>query len=163
MLLDKGLYGQADLQFRVREPILADAEPVCTAVRRSILESCWSWESIMTVIQKDNNLCTVVVTVDAEAEVMPELEAHAKSGLQRFSEFEGFVSGALHKSTDGLRLIQYLQWENEAAHLKCMNHPMWNDVPSTKRFMEIVESGRAKMVVRVVDIVTVAERRNPDV
>ena len=117
----------------------------------------------MTVIQKDNNLYTVVVTVDAEAEVMPELEAHAKRGLQRFSEFEGFVSGALHKSTDGLCLIQYLQWENEAAHLKCMNHPMWSDVPSTKRFMEIVESGRAKMVVRVVDIVTVAERRNPDV
>ncbi len=117
----------------------------------------------MTVIQKDNNLCTVVVTIGAEAEVMAELEAYAKSGLQRFSEYEGFVSRALHKSTDGIRLIQYLQWESEAAHLKCMNHPMLNDVPSTKRLMEIVESGRARMVARVVDIVAVAERRDPDV
>jgi heme-degrading monooxygenase HmoA len=117
----------------------------------------------MTVIQEGNNLCTVVVTVDAQADVMPELETHAKSGLQRFSEFEGFISGALHKSTDGLRLIQYLQWKSEAAHLKCMNHPMWNDMPSTKRFMEIVKSGRAKMVVRVVDIVAVAGRRDTNV
>jgi len=115
----------------------------------------------MTAIREGSDLCTVIVTVDADAEVMPELEAHAKDGLTRFSEFEGFVSGALHKSTDGLCLIQYLQWESEAAHLKCMNHPVWDDMPSAKRFMQIVESGRAKMVVRVFDVIALAKTKNP--
>ena len=53
----------------------------------------------MTVIRKGSDLCTVIVTVDADEDVMPELEAHAKDGLKRFGEFEGFVSGRCTRAT----------------------------------------------------------------
>ena len=77
----------------------------------------------MTVIRQRSDLCTVVVTVDADPDLIPELEAHARDGLARFASFKGFLSGALHKSADGGRLIQYLQWETEADHLACMHDP----------------------------------------
>ncbi len=54
--------------------------------------------------------CAVIVTIDANAEIMPDLEAHAQYGLTRLQEFNGFVHGALHKSADGtgLRAIPLL-------------------------------------------------------
>ena len=88
------------------------------------------------------------MTVDADQKVMPELEAHACDGLTRFAELNGFVSGALHKRDDGGRLVQYLQWETEADHLACMNDPRWDKIPSTRRFMELIESGQARIDVR---------------
>jgi len=59
----------------------------------------------MTVIREGSDLCTIIITVDADEGVIPELEAHAKDGLKRFGEFEVFVSGALHRGSDRLRLI----------------------------------------------------------
>lgn len=38
---------------------------------------------------------------------------------------------------------------------------MWNDLPSTKCFMEIAGFGRAMMVVRVFDVVAIAMTKNP--
>ena len=55
----------------------------------------------------------VIVTVDADAAIMPELEAHARYGLEQFRDFKGFVSGALHMNDDGTRLVQYLRWQTE--------------------------------------------------
>ena len=40
-----------------------------------------------------SDICTVIVTVDAEPDVTPELEAHARNGLTRFAELDGFISG----------------------------------------------------------------------
>jgi len=90
----------------------------------------------------------VIVTVDAEASVMENLESHAAEGLSRFAEFPGFISGALHRSADGKRLVNYLQWESEAAHLACMNDPRWENEPSARRFMDMMMSGEAKVDVR---------------
>ncbi len=101
-------------------------------------------------------ICTVIVTVDTESDVMPELEDHARAGLAAFAELDGFISGALHRSTDRSRLVQYLQWRDEAAHLACMNDPRWDDLPSTNRFMEIVNSGQAVMNVGVFDVVAMS-------
>ena len=107
----------------------------------------------MTKIETGSGVCTVVVTVDADPDVLAEMERHARRGLDEFGRFKGFVSGALHRSTDGGRLIQYLQWQTEADHLACMNDPRWDDEESTKRFMDHVESGRASLDVRVYEIV----------
>ena len=41
--------------------------------------------------------CAVIVTIDANAEVMPDLESDARYGLTRFPELNGVVDGALHK------------------------------------------------------------------
>lgn len=54
-------------------------------------------------------VCTVVVTVDSTAEVLDDLGAHVRAGLERFDDDEGFISGALHVINDGTRLVQYLQ------------------------------------------------------
>jgi len=107
----------------------------------------------MTTIAASADHCTVIVTVDADPAVMVDLEPHARDGLRWFSDYEGFVSGALHKSADGTRLIQYLQWRTEEHHLACMNDPAWQEVPSARRFTELVESGRASIDVRIYDVV----------
>ena len=112
----------------------------------------------MTVIRPDQPLCTVIVTVDAETETMAVLEPHAREGLARFAKLKGLISGALHLSDDGRRLIQYLQWETEADHLACMNDPGWDELPSTKRFLEMVQSGRAKMHVQTYTVIAASER-----
>lgn len=110
-----------------------------------------------TTIRAGGSLCTVIVTVDADPEVLPELQAHARDGLGRFATFPGFVSGALHRSADGGRMVQYLQWRTEADHLACMAHPGWDDLDSTRRFMELVNSGVARMDVRTYEVMATAE------
>ena len=97
--------------------------------------------------------CVVVVTVDAPAEVMPDLLAHARYGLGVFEEFEGFLRGALHLDDGGTRLLQYLVWRSEAEHLACMHDPRWDELESTRRFMDIVNSDGATMEVRTMRIV----------
>lgn len=84
---------------------------------------------------------------------MPDLEAHAQYGLTRFPEFNGFVYGALHKSADGTGLVQYLCWQTEADYLACIHDPQWDDLPSTQRFMNLVESPKVSMQVRLYELV----------
>lgn len=100
--------------------------------------------------------CAVIVTVDASAGVMPDLEAHARYGLTRFPEFAGFVSGTLHLSADGTRLVQYLRWRTRNDYDACINDPVWDDLPSTRRFMQLVGEGSARMEVRIYDVVAQA-------
>ncbi len=107
----------------------------------------------MPTIPHRTDCCTVIVTVDAAAGVMAELESHAREGIARFAAFEGFIAGALHRSEDGARLVQYLQWETEEHHLACMNDPRWEDVPSTRIFMDHIAAQRAKVDVRVYDVI----------
>jgi hypothetical protein len=117
--------------------------------------------SKMPVIHPDSSLCTVIVTVDAPSRVLPELERHAKDGLRRFRDFEGFIGGALHRSDDGTRLVQYLQWRSEQDHLACMNDPRWDAEPSARRFMELAQEGTATVDVRTYDVVA-AEDTTPE-
>ena len=107
----------------------------------------------MTNIQHPSDLCTVIVTVDADPEIVTEMEKHARDGLMLFADFDGFVSGALHRSADGGRLVQYLQWRSEADHRTCMNDPRWDTFGSTQRFMERIASGEARIDVRVYGVV----------
>ena len=74
----------------------------------------------MPIIRHPSELFTVIVMVDAEPDVMPDLEAHAKSGLELFRDYDGFVAGALHRSADGSRLVQYVQWEAESHYHRCI-------------------------------------------
>lgn len=111
----------------------------------------------MPKISLPNQVCTVIVTVDAAPDVIREMESHARRGLSLFADFNGFVSGALHKSADGGRLVQYLQWTTEAEHLACMNDPRWDNYPSTARFMELVKSGLARMDVRTYSILAISD------
>ncbi len=55
---------------------------------------------------------------------------------------------------DGTRLVQYLRWQTEADYHSCISDPRWESVPSAQRFMLLVESGEARMDVRVYRVVT---------
>lgn len=100
------------------------------------------------------NICTVIVTVDGEDNEMRFVVNHASAGLDRFSSFAGFMAGATHLSEDGKRVIQYLQWESRETHEACMNHPSWDENESSKRFVEMMESGTIRVDVRIYDIVS---------
>jgi len=96
----------------------------------------------------------VVVTVDTvDRATMEPLEAHARLGLGRFPEFFGFVSGTLHKSGDGRRIVQYLLWESEEDYRACVDSSVWDALDSTRDFMRIIQSGSASMDVRVYEVV----------
>ena len=106
------------------------------------------------VTTHDTLLCTVIVVVDADADVLPALAGHAQSGLERFPDYPGFRSGALHLSDDGCRMIQYLQWESVEAYRACVDDPAWDALPSTRIFMEALASGRARMDERTFRVVS---------
>ena len=115
-------------------------------------------EAIVISIQASPRVYTVIVTVDADPPVLDELRAHAEGGLERFPLYEGFLGGALHRSTDGRRMVQYLQWESEGAYLACIRDPAWDDVPTTERFMAAVEEGLAQVDARGFIVVGVGRR-----
>ena len=84
---------------------------------------------------------------------MTDLVAHARFGLDRFPESEGFIGGALHVSDDGTRLVQYLQWVSQALYEAARDDPKWDEAPSTRRFAEHVASGRASIDARIYVVV----------
>lgn len=107
------------------------------------------------------SLCTVVVTVDAPPDHLPALEKHAREGLRLFRSFPGFVAGALHRSRDGARLVQYLQWRSEEDHLACMDDPSWDASPSARRFVELDRHGAIRVDVRTYDVVAAEHAEHP--
>jgi hypothetical protein len=99
-------------------------------------------------ITHPTDLRTVIVTVDADADVLPALADHARLGLVKFSDYAGFRGGALHLSDDGCRMVQYLQWNSMEEYRACVEDPAWDDLPSTRAFMDTLASGRARLDVR---------------
>ncbi len=95
----------------------------------------------MPSIKADNELCTVIVTVDGTAEAIARILDHATEGLSAFAGFKGFRGGATHRSSDGRRLVQYLQWDSEADHLACIGDPCWDKSPSSRQFKDMMEVG----------------------
>lgn len=101
----------------------------------------------------DPAACTVVVTVDADADAMPDLVEHATMGLRAFASCPGYLGGALHRSDDGTRLIQYVQWTDAAAYERCRDDPRWDELASTGRFMAHVAARRATVDARVYQVI----------
>ena len=66
----------------------------------------------MPHIQKGNQPITQITVVEAE----PEKQAEALSVMTERAQFmarqPGFVSISLHRSLDGRRIINYVQWRN---------------------------------------------------
>ncbi|NNF53092.1 MAG: hypothetical protein HKN03_01485 [Acidimicrobiales bacterium] len=107
----------------------------------------------MVQISSARLFCTVVVTVDAGPEVIDDMLEHARLGITTgFGECEGFIAGALHVSTDRTRLVQYLQWDSEAAYLRCRDDPKWDELGSTKTFMNHIRTGRALVDARLFEV-----------
>lgn len=101
--------------------------------------------------------CIAIVTVDAPPHALVDVVAHARAGLAAFPDWEGFLDGTLHVSTDGGRLVQLLRWRDEDSYHAAMDHPSWASFPTTAAFMAHVGAGTAQVDARLFQIVATAE------
>ncbi len=103
-------------------------------------------------VDHENALCTVIVTVDGAPDAIRTATRHASEGLAHFAAFDGFVAGATHVSTDGRRIVQYLQWENEAAHAACISDSIWDELESSRLFMGMIGRDELSIDVRIYQV-----------
>ncbi len=102
------------------------------------------------------DVCTVIVTMNCQPQDQHGLIDAAAATEQIFARQPGFVSSTIHRSVDGSKVLQYLQWESQEASDACMMSPDWQSEPA-QRFMELVQQGKATMEPAVYEIVSIQD------
>lgn len=106
----------------------------------------------MTDTPENEDAVTVAVTLRCAAADQDRLAGLAQDSLPVFTQQPGFISAALHKSTDGTRVMNVLTWRSEADHLACMQN---GDVAAAgAAFMAFAEEKNVEMDVAVYCAVT---------
>jgi heme-degrading monooxygenase HmoA len=91
---------------------------------------------IMIRIQKDRNIITSIsiFTVKDSSDQQRLIDMLREATKQIMIKHHGFISANIHKSLDGTKVINYVQWENKEAIEKMFNDPSaiihMNDVDS---------------------------------
>ena len=74
----------------------------------------------MTHIQMENQPVTQITIIEAEPEKQKEALSLMAERAHFMARQPGFISISLHRSLDGRRIVNYLQWQNrellQAAH-----------------------------------------------
>ncbi|HET7170839.1 MAG TPA: antibiotic biosynthesis monooxygenase family protein [Gaiellales bacterium] len=74
----------------------------------------------MPTIRPDSDYATFINTFRCQPENQDEVvEINVEIVEQVASTFPGFISASIHRSTDGTRVFNYLQWES-GEHLAAM-------------------------------------------
>ena len=66
----------------------------------------------MPRIQKDNRTVTQITFIEVEPEKQPEALSLMTERARFMARQPGFVSISLHRSLDGRRIVNYVQWQN---------------------------------------------------
>jgi len=66
----------------------------------------------MTHIQTGNQMVTQITVIDAEPEKQSEVLSLMAERARFMARQPGFVSITLHRSLDGRRIVNYIQWQN---------------------------------------------------
>ena len=66
----------------------------------------------MPQIQTDNQIVTQITIIEAEPEKQQEALSLMAERARFMARQPGFVSISLHRSLDGRRIINYVQWQN---------------------------------------------------
>jgi len=66
----------------------------------------------MPSIHTDNQPVTQITIIDADPEKQPEALAMMAKRARLMAQQPGFVSISLHRSLDGRRIVNYVQWES---------------------------------------------------
>jgi len=66
----------------------------------------------MPNIHTDNQPVTQITIIDAEPDKQDEALAMMTTRARLMAEQPGFVSISLHRSLDGRRIVNYIQWES---------------------------------------------------
>jgi heme-degrading monooxygenase HmoA len=69
-------------------------------------------EISMPHIQPNSQMVTQITVVEAEPEKQPEALSLMAERAHFMARQPGFVSISLHRSLDGRRIINYIQWQN---------------------------------------------------
>ena len=66
----------------------------------------------MATLSIDNSLTTVIIIFTVKPEQQQELIEVIKEFLETVKTLPGFVSASLHKSIDGVKIVNYAQWSS---------------------------------------------------
>lgn len=110
----------------------------------------------MPTITAPSSVTTVMVNMTVDPGQQDGLVLAAQPVLPIMAKQPGFISATLHKSTDGRRVVQYLQWDSVASHEACLASPDFH-VTAATNFMAFIEANNVEMNVQVFDIVNVTE------
>lgn len=73
----------------------------------------------MVTISKDADVVTLVVMFHTTPETQGEWVDRLADVAEQHSHHDGFVSCTVHRSLDGMRVAEYIQWQS-MAHLQAM-------------------------------------------
>jgi quinol monooxygenase YgiN len=68
------------------------------------------------LISREGNLVTLINVFETEPEQQQALIDQWSRFAQEVEQEPGFIGAALHRSTDGTRVINYAQWRSEEAY-----------------------------------------------
>ena len=77
----------------------------------------------MTTIATNNNFVTLINVFTVEPENQQRLVDIFVEAGHAMSERSGFISANIHKSLDGTRVINYVQWRSKEDFEAISNHP----------------------------------------
>ncbi|HEX7430047.1 MAG TPA: antibiotic biosynthesis monooxygenase [Mycobacterium sp.] len=73
----------------------------------------------MATISEGADVHTLIVMFTVEPSQQDSLVEHLRGIVAEHSRFDGFVSCSIHRSEDGTRVAEYIQWRS-AAHLEAV-------------------------------------------
>ena len=73
----------------------------------------------MATISEGSDVHTLIVVFTVERTRQDALVEHLRGLVAEHSQFDGFVSCSIHRSEDGTRVAEYIQWRS-AAHMRAV-------------------------------------------
>lgn len=108
----------------------------------------------MPAIAKHNDVLTVIIIFAVEPARQQELIDAIVEFLEVVKQQPGFVSSSIHKSIDGVRVMNYAQWQNQAAYQAFLNNTQVQAKGEKLREFQIHEYHRYEVVVSLPDDAT---------
>lgn len=79
----------------------------------------------MTTIQRNGPYATLINVFTVDPDKAHELAAMLTAATENVMQHQdGFRSANIHVSTDGTRVVNYAQWESEAAYRRMFEDPV---------------------------------------
>lgn len=109
----------------------------------------------MPTIAKNNDLLTVVIIFAVEPEQQQELINAIAEFLETAVKYQsGFVSSSIHKSLDGVRVMNYAQWQSQEDYQAFINNSEVQSQGAKLSNFHLLDSHVYEVVISVPDDAT---------
>ena len=106
----------------------------------------------MPTIAKNNDIITVIIIFAVEPERQQELVDNIVEFVEKGVKHQpGFVSSSIHKSIDGLRVMNYAQWKTHQDYQAFINNSQLHQLGAKLSQFQIHESHIYEIVVSLPD------------